>query len=79
MSFYVVVNSDANVNLYPENNSSRFCIHFTAPLTFKGLWSCALVELELFTNQSTFEDLYIQSDICAETYIDGVTRPLCEE
>ena len=48
-SFNIIVPSDTNSNLYPENTSSRFKVRLSEPIELdqRGNWEVALAELQV--------------------------------
>ena len=48
-SFNVIMPSDTNSELYPENTSSRFNVRLSEPIELdqRGNWEVALVELQV--------------------------------
>jgi len=71
----MVVNSDANLNLYPENRPFKFCTYLQTPLVLKSKWKVAIIDIKLSQGQQS-QDLYVHSDICDETIVDGSAQPL---
>ena len=77
MSFYVIVNSDRNLDFFPNNKPYRFWTHLTSQLSLKGKWKIALVDVKIDVDvMLEHKDVYIYSNICGESIIDGSLKPL---
>lgn len=44
--FHIVLPSNSSGELYPNNTVSTFRVKLPYPLSFQGLWECALVEIQ---------------------------------
>ena len=78
MSFYMILNSNANNHYFPENKPYQFKSKMRQTLYLNGKWKVALSEIAVNINNKfqsvTFLDIY--SDICGETIINGVYESL---
>jgi len=72
MSFYMIINSNKNLDIYPHNRPHKFRTYLQTPITLKSKWKVALVDIKL----SATNDLYIYSNICGDTIVDGNKQPL---
>ena len=73
----MVVNSQRNLNFFPNNTPFKFWTHLNSALNLKGKWKIALVNKKLDVNP-LFEhkDLYIFCDLCSASVDDGNLKPL---
>lgn len=72
MSLYVIVHSDESKKYFPGNKTCSFWTHFQSPLYLEGSWKVALVDINLTTTTpKTKQNLYMYSDICGESFLDG--------
>lgn len=72
MSHYVVIHSDKSQTYFPENTTVHFRSQFQSPLNLKGVWKVALVDIALPPSTSkTKQNIYVHSDVCGETFVDG--------
>ena len=75
MDFYVYVRSDETDKYFPENKAYKFISRLNSPINLEGFWKVALVEFYALDNSrsrnSSSETLYIYSDICKESIING--------
>ena len=80
MSIYMVLNSDENLNIFPNNMTYRFRAKLQAPLLLKGTWVVALIDIKTTCDiKIPPSQLYVYSvysDICGDSIVDGVQRPL---
>lgn len=78
MSHYVVIHSDGCANYFPDNKPYHFRSHFQSPLNLHGTWKVALVDITLtsFGGTKTRKNLYLHSDICEESFLDGEKEAL---
>jgi hypothetical protein len=75
MSFDMVVSNEANLNIYPENRPFKFRTYLQTPLVLKSKWKVVIIDINLSQGQQS-QDLYVYSDICGETIVDGSGQPL---
>ena len=71
MSFYVIINSDQNVDYYPDNNPYLFKTCLSKPLTLNGIWNVALTEIDI-NEKIQKPSIYVNSDLCQSVIVDGV-------
>lgn len=72
MSHYVIIHSDGSKRYFPDNTSCHFRTHFQSILDLEGIWKVALVEINLATTTpKTKQNLYVYSNICGESFVDG--------
>ena len=71
----MVVSNEANLNIYPENRPFKFRTYLQTPLVLKSKWKVAIIDINLSQGQQS-QDLYVYSDICSETIVDGSGQPL---
>lgn len=76
MSYYMIVQSDQNLEYYPENNSHIFKVKLRQTLKLAGIWQIALTEVTLREVSQKEETLSIYSNICGDSCINGVNAPL---
>jgi hypothetical protein len=50
--------------------------NLSAPLLLEGTWRIALVEVDISCTLSKTDAIYLYSDICGESIVDGQQRPL---
>lgn len=73
----MIATSDQNLSYYPDNKPYHFKTKLQQNLIFSGKWKLALVEVGFTEKKSTNREcLYIYSDLCGETIINGSTAPL---
>ncbi|KAK3108163.1 hypothetical protein FSP39_002302 [Pinctada imbricata] len=60
-----------SLKYYPNNSSFRYCSHLNSPLILEGRWKVALVEAFLSSSSPSHELLYISSNICDDSIIEG--------
>lgn len=77
MSFYMIVNSNQNLDYFPNNKPFKFWTHLQSPLNLKGMWKIALVDVKIDVN-TLYEskDVYLYCNICGESLVDGTLQPL---
>jgi arylamine N-acetyltransferase len=75
---YIYVQSDESNNYFSENQTSHFKVHLKVPIYLEGTWKVALVDFRATENASTktSDGLYIYSDVCGESIVQGDARPL---
>ena len=71
MSFYMTVNSDANLDYFPDNKPYHFKTHLQTALNLSGIWKVSLVDISMYDPSKHSSNLYIHSDICGESILDG--------
>lgn len=78
MSFYVIVNSNQSLDFFPNNTPSYFCVHLKTPLQLQGIWKVGLSEIYIHENHivSSHRHLYVYTNICGESIVDGESQPL---
>ena len=80
MDFYVYIRSDETDKYFPENKAFNFTFRLNAPITLKGFWKVGLVEFYALNDsksrKTSLETLYIYSDICKESIINGSKRSM---
>ena len=81
MDQYMYITSNESDNYFLDNKPYKFKVRLKTPLTFHGLWKIGLIEFqaEVDTNrkQSSFPDwLYLISNICKESIVDGEEQPV---
>lgn len=74
MSFYIIVSSDKSLEYFPLNKPYHYRSFLKSPLILPGIWKVGLTEIELTKTQN--KQLYVYSNICSETMIDGEMQPL---
>ena len=78
MDFYVYVRSDEADKYFPENKAFKFIFRLNSPINLEGFWKVALVEFYALNNlrnrKPPSETLYIYSNICKESIINGSKR-----
>lgn len=72
MSFYMIINSNKNLDIYPYNKPHKFRTYLQTPVTLKSKWKVALVDIKLTADN----DMYVYSNICGDTIVDGDKRSL---
>lgn len=78
MSFYMIVNSQQSASVFPDNKPFKFFTHLKSKLALNGVWKVALIDIKIPPNNHMFEqkDVYLFSNMCGESIIDGVYKPL---
>jgi len=77
MSQYLTINSNHNLEYFPDNQSYRFKTYFQAPLSLKGVWKVALVDLYMAEPNMKFRyNLYLYCDACDGYIVDGENENL---
>ena len=44
---FVILPSDSNLNIYPQNSASKFTVEFQSPIQFEQIQQCALFDISL--------------------------------
>ena len=76
MSHYMIFRSDQNQDYYPDNTPCSFKIKLPGTLTLQGDWTVALTEITLREEKASKDIFYIYTNICSESFINGVNAPL---
>lgn len=80
MDRYLYVQSDESNTVFDDNTTARFRVQLNFPLYLPGVWKVALVEFHATEKaKSTIkadEGLYIYTDLCKESIVNGEERPL---
>lgn len=76
MSYYIICQSDKSLNYYPDNTPCSFKIKLRQTIELNGFWKIALTEIKLNEVNAKDETLYIYSNLCGESIINGVNVPL---
>lgn len=72
----MICSSDHNLDYYPDNKSYNFKIKLRQNVVLNGFWKIALAEITLREEKKKEDTLYIYSNICGESFINGVSAPL---
>lgn len=73
----MIIHSDGSKKYFSQNSSNHFHSYLQAPLTLNGTWKVALVDIVLNpTGSKTKQNLYIHSDVCGESIVDGQNQNL---
>ena len=77
----VYIRSNESNHLFPENKPWHFKIHLKSPLVLKENGSVSLLEFQATASKSrnlysTNQTLFVFSNICSESIIDGEKKPL---
>jgi hypothetical protein len=70
------MSSDQCLDYFNLNTPYQFKSHLRNPLILNGLWKVALVEADITTNYSREDSLYLHSNVCEESIVDGLEKPL---
>ncbi len=87
---WIVINSDANKEYFPDNEPYRFSVYLRQPLNLEGdLWTVALTELyargtpgnvrganRKRRGKATNTLLYVYCSLCEPIIVDGDRQPL---
>lgn len=76
MSIYVTLSSDKSLQYFPHNKPYRFKSHLNAPLLLEGVWRVALVESDIVCTTSRTDAIYLYSEVCGQSIVEGENRPL---
>jgi hypothetical protein len=80
MDKYLFVQSNESNVFFIDNTTSRFRVQLKFPLSPPGVWKGALVEFHATaTSKSDIkadDGLYIYTDLCTGSIVDGEERPL---
>ena len=71
MSFYMTVNSDMSIVYFPNNKPYQFKTHLQSSINLNGNWKVSLVDISMSDSSKKSYNLYIHSDICGESILDG--------
>lgn len=72
MSHYIVINSNNNLEYFPDNKPYHFRTVFQAPLHLTGFWKMAAVEAIIAEpNAKVGYNLYLHCDACDGCILDG--------
>ena len=66
MSFYVIINSNENLEYFPDNQPYKFKTHLAKPLDMTGKWKVALSEID-FIEKLQNPNIYVCCDLCGFT------------
>ena len=77
MSYYMICSSDKNLQFFTDNKPFAFKTKLYQTLHLSGEWCLAITELQMneVSNKGQ-ETLYINCNICGESFIDGVKSQL---
>ena len=75
MSLYVILSSNSSTDYYPNNTSYKFRSHLKTPLILTGKWKVALIDAYISSSHTTTDLLYISSNICEESIVEGEKQP----
>ena len=75
---YIYVKSDESNEYFSENQTGHIKVHLKVPLYLDDSLKVALVDFHASekTKSKANSGLYIYSDICGESIVKGVARPL---
>ena len=76
MSLYVILSSDKSLNYFPQNTPYKFRSQLSTPLNLNGMWKVALMEANISSSISSMEALYVHSNICDDSIVNGYKKPL---
>ena len=80
MDRYIYVRSDESDVFIEDNRTTNFKVQLEYPLYLPGIWKVALVEFNATEKSKSKlkadDGLYIYSDLCKESIVDGEERPL---
>jgi hypothetical protein len=77
MDRYVYITSDESNSYFTDNQASNFKVHLNTPLILNGFWKVGLLEFHAkHTKSIKQEALYIFTDICKESILNGTEQPL---
>lgn len=76
MSCYMIFRSDQNSEYYPDNTPYSFKVKLPQTMTLNGDWKVALTEITLTEDIEKEDILYIYTNICSESFINGENVPL---
>jgi len=76
MGIYVTISSNKSLEYFPHNTAYKFSSHLNSPLFLNGHWRVALVETDISSNISKAESIYLYSNVCGESIVDGEQKPL---
>lgn len=76
MSLYAILGSNNSLNYFPHNKPYRFRSQLNVPLNMNGMWKVALMEAEISTSLSKTDALYVYSNICGDSIVNGRSEPL---
>lgn len=70
------MSSDKALKYFPSNTAYRFSTHLNIPLVLHGEWKVALVEADITSSIPKSEAIYLYSNTCGESIVDGEQKPL---
>ena len=70
------MSSDKSLDYCPQNKPYKFKTHLSAPLLLEGVWRVALVEADISCTTSRTDAIYLYSNICGESIVEGDKKPL---
>lgn len=76
MSVYVILSSDKSLNYFPNNKLFKFKSHLNSPLILNGKWKVALLESDIASSSSISKAVYLYSNVCGESTVEGEQKPL---
>ena len=75
--FYLYLSSVDSVEYFPSNTSDNFIVKLPELYKLRGHWEVALTEIHLPARAGqTAESFSVYSDICEETVIGGIKKPV---
>lgn len=82
MDKYIYIRSDESNDYFVDNKPYNFKIHLLLPLTLNGFWKVGLMEFHaqvqssIRSKRNLDETLFIYTDLCKGTIIQGREQPL---
>lgn len=78
MSIYAIVSSESSLQYFPQNKAYHFKCHLNTSLNLEGVWKVALLEANISSSKhlKALKPLYIYSNICGESIVDGDKQPI---
>ena len=82
MDRYLYIKSNASEQYFSNNQVYQFKVHLHVPLSLQGMWKVGLVEFhaeintKVRTTKKVNQTLYVYSDLCKSSILEGSEQPL---
>jgi len=78
--FHLYLSSEDSKDLYPNNKPSSFVVQLPKTICLKGMWMCALCEVQYNHEAArSHENIYICSDLCEGSIVGKRMFPVLRQ
>ena len=78
--FYIHLSSTDSDNVYPHNIPADFQVQLPERLRFRGIWQCALAEIQYMSGSSMTKtipsSLWLNSNVCCASIVGNTKAPI---